>query len=871
MTDKRTVLNLDAIRDTDEAAVGAKATCLVRMKWIGLQVPAGFCIPAPAYQEHVSSNDLAPLIASALEQLRRASHSEKRDILARVRREIIRKPLSESLRRDIENCFRQLAADRVAVRSSATAEDLPGHSFAGQYDTYLNLAGIHDCLESIKKCWASLWNDRAYDYREQNSFDHRSAAMAVIVQELVPAEAAGVVFTVDPVSGKSDRLVIEACRGLGEMLVSGRVNPDRFILSDSDLHIQAETEETVRSESPPFSCISEATAKRIGKLAKNAESAFGCPQDMEWALKDGEIFFLQSRPIGALPGADSYEDRQIWTNLNAGEVLPDVATPMTWSIVTRMVPDIFNSILNGMGLDIGDNPLIRQFAGRAYFNLHTVTAIMRYFPGLSKKDITQVFGGEQERLAELGHIHFADEDIAKLNFSLPRALIGMPGFIFRVLLFPYKRAGKLLAEVRRRADKLARLDTSSISEDSLLQNLRTAMNDIGYVALAVPFAGIGILFLTLLDKVCRRWLDDHNGTIGNRLLVGVGGLQSAESGLELWSLAARVHEHQEVATAILSGDDWLTTRMRLEKTSEGAAFLSRWDEFMEEHGHHARGELELANARWWESPDYILAAVRGYLQGFGGAAPVENHRNRAAERQQLERECRSRLRNPIKRFAFNFFLRQAQQGVLIRENLKNVAVRYLAAVRLVLLALGDRLASRGILENRDDIFYLSMEEVELVALGEAQFNVREAVTVRRKEYDRNLTITPPKVIVGNRFDPRDSVHDAVDETAEYMIGVAVSAGVAVGPARVILRTDTQEQVLPGEILVAPFTDPGWTPYFVSAAGIVMDQGGILSHGSIIAREYGIPAVVNVGPATKIIKTGQTVRVDGNTGTVSILK
>jgi phosphohistidine swiveling domain-containing protein len=202
--------------------------------------------------------------------------------------------------------------------------------------------------------------------------------------------------------------------------------------------------------------------------------------------------------------------------------------------------------------------------------------------------------------------------------------------------------------------------------------------------------------------------------------------------------------------------------------------------------------------------------------------------------------------------------------------LKSVAVRYWAALRFIILELGERLAARRVLESRDDIFFLSMDEIDPVRRGEAGFKVREVVAARRAEHERNLVITPPKVVVG-RFDPGNFVPDAIEESAELLTGLAVSPGVVTGPARVILRANTNERVLPGEILVTPFTDPGWAPYFLPAAAIVMDQGGLLSHGSIVAREYGIPAVVNVGPATKIIHTGQTIQVDGNSGVVRILR
>ena len=274
------------------------------------------------------------------------------------------------------------------------------------------------------------------------------------------------------------------------------------------------------------------------------------------------------------------------------------------------------------------------------------------------------------------------------------------------------------------------------------------------------------------------------------------------------------------------------------------------------------------NARWCERPDDVAETVRSYLRGMGEADPVARHAELARERRRLTGDCRARLRNPLKRVVFEFLLAKAQRGSVVRENVKSEAVRRLTLVRFMLLELADRLVGRGVLGERDDIFFLRFDEIEPVLSGRATFDVSATVAQRRAEYEKNLTITPPSVVVGD-FDPDDFVPDPVDRGVRALKGVAASAGVVTGPARVILRAGT-DHVLPGEILVAPFTDPGWTPYFLNAAGIVMDMGGLLSHGSIIAREYGVPAVVNVGPATKIVKTGQMLRVDGDRGVVEIL-
>lgn len=876
------VIHLEKIQDADE--VGAKALSLARMKSIGLPVPSAFCVLASAYREHLTANNLVDELRSELDLLARRADEEKRDILSDIRRRITDASMDEQLSVDIKDHYSELTGELVAVRSSATVEDLPGHSFAGQYDTYLGLAGLADCIAAIKKCWASLWTERAYEYRKQNGFDHLEADMAVIVQELVPAEAAGVIFTVDPTTGSSDRLIIEACFGMGDSVVSGKVTPDRFTLAKADLSVisHSVSEKVIRNISDEqgtdlaqsnVPCIDEAMARRLGVLAKKAESAFGSPQDIEWAVKVGDIFFLQSRPITTLPPTKSWEDRQVWSNFNVGEACPEPVTPMTFSFWKRVIKAAFTPLFHACGLDPGDTPVLGLIAGRVYQNLNTWAALYRSMPfskGIDWEEFTQLHGGDQEKMAASGQLEILEEDIPDLGYSLSGKMIGMPVFLFRALLQSTGRGKRnfadMLADRRKRTEEFRQIDLSSLSDDELATRLNDTIEDSLDLTTKGFFAVLGVGYVPVLDKICTKWLGD--ATIANRLLAGMGGMDSAESGLDLWRLAAKAKKHADIEQAVLSGNNWETTRRVIAGIRDGGAFLSGWDKFMEKHGHHVRGGFDLINACWREVPDYILDMIRGCLGNF--ADPVENHRRRAEERKELEKHCRRKLRNPFKRMIFNFCLKQAQQGSLTRDNFRNASGRQVAPLRSIILELGARFERRGLLEDRDDIFFLSLDELDPVRQESASFNVKEIVTARRADHDRNSAITPPRIVTG-RFDPDNYVPDAIEETAESLNGLAVSPGVVVGPARVILKVGGDEQVLPGEILVAPFTDPAWTPYFILAAAIVVDQGGILSHGSVVAREYGIPTVVNVGTATRIIKTGQIIQVDGTRGVVKILR
>jgi pyruvate,water dikinase len=859
---------------------GSKAANIGRLIRSGFPVPGGFCIPAPYYLEHMKWDSIAGKINGLLGDF----ESIGADELERLRQEIATAPLSAELFQQIEDALGRLKSDRVAVRSSATVEDLPGHSFAGLYDTFLAVQGTANIIQAVKSCWASLWSHRAFEYRQRKGFGHRSAQMAVIVQALVPADASGVLFTSDPRGGNSDRLIIEGSFGLGEALVSGMVTPDRIVLSKADfqivesvvsekkLQIVAAAESGVRSEALGEGanhkpCLAAALIHELAELGLKAEREFGAPQDIEWAVSAGNVAILQSRPITTLARKKSFEDRQVWSNLNAGEVLPDVVSPMTWSVVERLVYQIFNLILGRLGMEFGRHPLLGQIAGRGYFNLNTFTGMMRKIPGLGSLDPTEMFGGRQ---GDAGALALAPEDIPDLNFRWGRFFLRLPGFLVWFLSHTTYRGLQFAAALRRNTERLERSDLNSLPDSALIGQLHALLEDPSVAMRAISYGGIGAMYLSPAFAVCRRWLGDTDGSLANRLLGGLGHMDSAESGLDLWRLAAFAHQHPEVERTILTTATFESISAALPSLAGGPEFSDSWREFMREHGHHTRAEIELLNQRWRETPDAVLDMVRGYLRGIDAINPVALHEERRKERRQLNAISLAKLRNPLKRWLFQLFVEGAQRGCLVRENVKSEAVRRFAHGRSVLLELGKRWQKRGMLVDAEDVLFLRFEELRPVSSGRAPFDVRQAIADRRAEFEKHKKITPPAVVVG-KFDPERYVADGFDSSVRILTGLGVSSGVATGRARVVLRSDTTEQVQPGEILVAPFTDPGWTPYFLHAAAIVMDLGGLLSHGSIIAREYGIPAVANVGPATRIIRTGQRLHVDGNRGEVRILE
>ena len=772
------------------------------------------------------------------------------------------------------------------MRSSATVEDLPEASFAGQHDSFLNVRGCDAVAVTVKRCWLSLFSERAISYRLRNGIAPGRAQMAVIVQQLIPADAAGVMFTKDPAGVRSDSVLIEAAFGLGEAVVQGKVTPDRIAVSPSGLRVVRREaglkriqivpgENGVREELLPAGKISapvldDRAASRLAGLGLKVERLFGAPQDIEWARRDDELFLLQSRPITSKSPVKAWEDRQIWSNFNTGEIAPDVVTPMTWSLWQSLEGGVvLRSVSRLMGADARRAPLLGLVAGRLYFNANTAMAALKPFPFLLKGSTTlfqAIGGGQAEAYRQTQAI--PPEDLPDLGFRWPKYIFSWPRIVFDLITHLPRHGEAWMVRFKAQTDELVRVDVKAMLTPDLtrfcVKLVREPFKNLDLLYLATPAA-----VLPVFQKAFRDWLEESDMTLSYRLFFALGGMPTAEAGFALWRLAVLAYADRDTATVMASKNEWPQICATFQLTEHGRKFLAAWDVFMTEHGHHCRGELEMFNARWSETPDYVLGVVRGYLRSIGQSDPLENQRQLASERERLTEQYRQRLKNPIKRWIFSRSLRRAQKLAVFREELKSQGVRRIAFARRVLLTLGQRLHEQGILSCRDDIFFLEIAEIEPVAGGSASFNWRERIETRRREYEKNLKLSPPPLVMGN-FDPDAPTGPTASAETKLLEGISVSPGVVTGPARVILKANNHEQVLPGEILVAPFTDPAWSPYFITAAGLVVEQGGILSHGSIVAREYGLPAVTNVASATRVIRTGDLVQVDGDRGVVKVL-
>jgi len=829
--------------------VGGKARNLALAARAGMPVPPGFVVTTTAFQTALAAIGIAA-----------ENFAADRLDAAVLRARIAAAPIPPAVTDEILAAWRAAGGSRAyAVRSSATAEDLPDASFAGQQDTFLNVTGRDAILAAVRNCWASLFTDRAIAYRAKNATPHESAAMAVIVQEMIPADAAGVLFTADPLTG-ADRIVIEGCVGLADALVGGSIAPERVVLSKADASV------IERTDAVGASCLTDDLVSKLAALGRRAQEVFGAPQDVEWAVASGRIWLIQSRPItGSAPLA--HRPPQVWTNANTGEVLPDVMTPLTWSLVQRFVHALMGIFFTRLGIELREGDIFGSIAGRAYFNASFVAAYMQAFPRPLRMNPQEVFGGA-DAPEDVKKAILAPENLPHVRVSRLSLFAHLPGFVLWFATRTRRKADKTLAKLSRRCDELAAQDVPALSGAELIQPMTRLEADILGNADGIAYSATGMSWFGHFRKVCANWLGSKDGSLANKLLSGTGGLDSADAGLDMWRLAAFAHARPQVEAALLVTPG-APDRKALSHVEGGWAFLAQWDAFTARHGHHARAEVDINAPRWSETPGYIADIVRGFLASMGKVDAVADYERRSLERHELIAECRARLRNPLKRAVFKWLLAKTSEGVRYRENVKSEMVRVLASLRPRILEFGERLRRRSVFTRRDDVFFLTFDELIEISRGGASPGIAAKVSERRAEYAFNRTLTPPPVVM-EPYDPRAWLTPAAAPDVTTFTGLAVSAGVATGPARVVLRTDEGSTVLPGEILVAPFTDPGWSPYFLTAAGIVMDLGGMLSHGSIVAREYGIPAVVNVGPATRIIKTGQLLRVDGNTGTVTLL-
>ncbi|MGY4541605.1 phosphohistidine swiveling domain-containing protein [Arthrobacter sp. UYNi723] len=892
------ILGLEAVTAAMVPLVGGKAANLGELLAAGLPVPDGFCLTTEAYREataghaHGTGGPLAEVHA-ALQATPDGDLPALAALASRARGIIQNAPVPTEVAAAVEQAYAALGDNvPVAVRSSATAEDLPSASFAGQQDTYLNVVGAAAVVEAVRNCWASLWTDRAVSYRASRGIDPAAVALAVVVQRMVDATAAGVLFTANPLTGRRKQAVIDASPGLGEAVVSGAVNPDHFVvdpltgrvlerrLGDKRIAVRpipgGGTRTLAISNGGAAACLTDKQAAELAALGHRVEGHFGSPQDIEWAIAgDGHFWLTQSRPITTLfpvpQRAAGGEGTRVYLCFSLAQGLTRPITPMGLAAFRL----IASSVARAAQFDVpeprrGPSPYAVA-AQRIYFDL---TAVARSTTG--RRIVPRVFDVMEARSATVLRRVFEDPrfsvtrrtPLGLLRHVVPAAVHArVPETLLRAVFRPDAALRRTNRRAREFADSLE--PPAGLTP---LQRLDHAEHVLGtrifsVVPSILPLPALGFAALALAGKLLGggRW-DDLQV-----VLRGLPNNVTTEMDLELWRLAQVIKNDGGSRAAV-------TDRKPAELAEDfragqlPAVLQSGLARFMGQYGHRAVAEIDVGMPRWSDDPTHILGVLANYLRLEGSALAPDVQFSNAAEqadacvdRLVAEARSRGRLRGTVVRAA----LRRARLFAGLRELPKYQLVVGLAEVRKQLALAGAALAAAGVVAEADDIFFLDLNEAR-TGLDSGAADLRALVAQRRADYAVELERRHiPRVLLSDGTEP-EAIPSGDAVTASTVPGALsgspASAGVVTAAARVILNP-VGAHLEPGEILVAPSTDPGWTPLFLTAGGLVMEMGGPNSHGAVVAREYGIPAVVGVPDATLRLFTGQEITVDGGAGTV----
>ena len=868
----RYVVGLEETDRTQVALVGGKGAHLGELTSVeGIRVPAGFCVTTEAFRRMMADAPSLPARLDTLSRVRADDRDAIRTISADVRQTIERTAISTDVAEAITRRLAQLGDDAAyAVRSSATAEDLPSASFAGQQDTYLNVVGRAAILQHVSRCWASLFTERAVTYRLRGGIDHRHLSMAVVIQQMVLSEAAGVLFTADPVTCNRRVASVEAGFGLGEALVSGHVTPDVYkvrggevverTISAKRLAVHAlpaggTEEQEVDPERRQQPALSDAQVLELARLGRRIEARFGCPQDIEWCLAGGEFFVVQSRPITTLfptpPAGD--DTNRVYVSVGHQQMMTDPMKPLglsMWQLTT---------------------PRPMSIAGGRLF----VDVTQMLAAPASRATLLELFGKGDPLLRD------ALETVIERDDFLPAPPEG-PGAAAAAALPPAAappepiepdpaRVTELIAETQESLAQL-RHDIRGRSGPALfefiladLQELRRLLMDPRSHQTFMAAMDAAWWLNDQLDD----WLGEKNAA--DKLSQSVPNNITAEMGLALLDVADVIRPHPQLVEfleQVGDDDDFLDELAELEG---GTAARDAIEAYLERYGMRCTGEVDITRPRWSERPATLVPLILGNVRSFESGAGKRRFEQGAAEARDQERELLERLRalpdgeQKARETKRRIDLVRTFMGY--REYPKYGMISRYFIYKQALLQEAERLVGAGVLGAKEDIFYLTFEELHEVArTNQVDYPL---IHEREQAFRSYAALTPPRVLTSDGECLLGS-HRRDDLPADALVGLPASAGTVEGRARVVLDL-ADADLEAGDILVTAYTDPSWTPAFVAASGLVTEVGGLMTHGSVIAREYGLPAVVGVDNATRRIRDGQRILLHATEGYIEILE
>jgi rifampicin phosphotransferase len=859
------VLGFQEIDQTQVVVVGGKGAYLGELSRIeGVRVPAGFCVTTDAFRRIMAG---APSIDDRLGRLSRLNPDDResiRTLSAEIRRAIEGIPIPDDVAAAVTSAIAQLGERAAyAVRSSATAEDLPTASFAGQQDTYLNVVGPAEILRHVSRCWASLFTERAVTYRLRNGFGHRKLHMAVVVQQMVFPQAAGILFTADPVTGNRKVASMEASFGLGEGLVSGLVNADVYEVRDGEVVAKAVAakqlaihaspaggteEQTIEPERQEQPALTDAQVVRLAQLGRRIEAHFGCPQDIEWCLVDDDFQIVQSRPITTLfpiPAAGDGENH-VYVSVGHGQMMTDPMKPLGLSVWQLTTPRPMNEAGGRLFVDVTralgsptsragllevmgkSDPLIRDA-------LETILDRGDFIPSLPDEGPVGAPAGDAPAPIE------TDPAIVAELIGRTQASIATLKRDIRT-----KVGSALLDFILEDIQELKRILFDPQSHQVFMSAMEAAW---------------------WLNEQLQAWLGEKNAA--DTLTQSVPHNVTSEMGLALLDVADVIRPHPEVVAFLQHVEDesFLDELVKLAGGREARDAILAW---LDKYGMRCVGEIDITRPRWSERPTTLVPVILGNIKNFEPGAGKRRFEQGRQEAWEKEQELLERLRalpdGERKAEEAKRMIDRVRTFIGYREYPKYGMVSRYFVYKQALLEEAERLVQAHVLHEKEDIFYLRFEELQDVV---RMNQVDDQLIRERKEAFRSYqALTPPRVLTSDG-EGIAGAYRRDDLPAGALVGLPVSAGTVEGRARVILDM-AEADLEPGDILVTAYTDPSWTPLFVTIKGLVTEVGGVMTHGAVIAREYGLPAVVGVEHATRLIQDGQQIRLHGTDGYVEIL-
>ncbi|MBB6126210.1 phosphoenolpyruvate synthase [Mucilaginibacter lappiensis] len=864
------VLGFLEIDKTKLAIVGGKGANLGELSRIeGIHVPDGFCISTEAFTKMMETTPSINELLDQLSVLKVEDRNKINELSSEIRKAIESAPITQNIADETADYLTRFdEKDAFAVRSSATAEDLPSASFAGQQDTYLNIIGQEAILKHISKCWASLFTDRAVVYRIQNGFDHRKVHLSVIVQQMVFPQAAGILFTADPVTGNRKVLSIDASFGLGEAMVSGLVNADLYKVSNCNiidkkistkkLAIYAlkdggTKEEEIEPEQQNRQALTDEQILQLEYIGRKIEEHFGSPQDIEWCLADDIFYIVQSRPITTLYPVPEVNDQEnhVYVSVGHQQMMTDAMKPLGLSFFLLTTPAPMSTAGGRLFVDI--TQMLASSAGR-----NTMLNVLGKSDPLIKDALTTIIGRE----GFLKPLPDDKEEPGPAKSVLNRDYQALNDYDPAIVSDLIRTSQSWIESLKQNIRPKSGPDVFDfILED--IQQLKKASADSQSFGVIMT----GMNALSWINEKMNEWLGEKNA--GDTLAQSVPNNITSEMGLDLLHVADVIRPYPVVIEYLqqVEDDNFLDGLVQFDG---GQKIWEAIDTYLNKYGMRCAGEIDITKTRWSEKPITLLPVILNNIKNFDFGAGTRRFDQGRQEALKKEQELLNRLA-PLpdgeqKAKETKRMIDLIRNFAGYREYPKYAIISRYFVYKQALWKEAEKLIQANVIHAKEDIYYLSFEELrEVVLTNKLDYQI---IDKRKDEYKLYEKLTPPRImtsdgeIITGKYKHEDLPVGAI-------AGLAVSSGVIEGRARVILNMEDAD-LEDGDILVTAFTDPSWTPLFVSIKGLVTEVGGLMTHGAVIAREYGLPAVVGVENAAKLIKDGQRIRVNGTDGYVEIL-